>query len=198
MGYAPIQTMGKASRKLPKDKREVLRELTQQTSTEDPDTKDVLLLREIFEDHPTLVCELGNVAEMATEHLLNREFSPWYLSETMRAQVQQLKQRMGYGLCPPIEDLIIDNVALCWLRLHVLEYKYTNLRLNEKFTIDQAEWLEKRMDAAQRRFLRATQALARVRKLTRQAIQMQVNIADRQVNQFFAGGEILPVDGGEE
>lgn len=193
MGYQPISTMGKAIRELPEDKRAELRELSEllnQMGTEDPPPGKILDLRRLFEDYPALPREAADFAELATENLLNRELAPTYTAEIARAQVKQMKRRMGHGQCPPIEDLLIDNVALCWLRLHILEYRYTDLRSDQSFTIDQAEWLEKRLDAAQRRFLRATQALARVRKLTRDTIALQVNIADKQVNLF--GNEDLP------
>jgi hypothetical protein len=48
--------------------------------------------------------------------------------------------------------------------------------------IYQADFLEKRLNYAQRRFTRAIETLARVRKVTRQTLALQVNIAGQQVN----------------
>ena len=53
-------------------------------------------------------------------------------------------------------------------------------------TIVQADFWERRLSAAQRRFLRATETLARVRRLQLPAVQ--VNIAERQLNQVTTRG----------
>jgi hypothetical protein len=52
-------------------------------------------------------------------------------------------------------------------------------------TLEQGEYWEKRLSAAQRRYLRACETLARVRKLTLGTLALQVNIAaagGQQVN----------------
>jgi hypothetical protein len=73
--------------------------------------------------------------------------------------------------------LLVERVAICWLTVHVYEARYANA---EGLTLRQAEFHERRIDAAQSRFLTAVKTLARIRKLALPALQ--VNIGESQVN----------------
>jgi len=57
-------------------------------------------------------------------------------------------------------------------------------------TIDQAHFLEKRLNAAQWRFLRAVETLARVRKIARRTPPLQVNIATQGGQQVNVAGDV--------
>jgi hypothetical protein len=81
-----------------------------------------------------------------------------------------------------LERLLIDHVALCWLT-YCRAQELHSRNFNKSSTIKQAEHREKMVSAAQRRYLRAVESLAKIRKLKLPAIQ--VNIGEKQIN--FAG-----------
>jgi len=83
-----------------------------------------------------------------------------------------------------LEKLLIEQVALCWLRMYLTEMRYTNM-MKEQVTLAQATQWEKRLTATQGMYLRAMEALARVRRLVKPS-PVQVNIATQggqQINQ---------------
>lgn len=89
--------------------------------------------------------------------------------------VEQVKAALGYDTAPPLEQLLIDQVALAWLRHNYIEYQYQRQQV-ESMTLALAAYWERKLSQSQSRFLRACETLARVRK-TNIAIQLtQVNL----------------------
>jgi hypothetical protein len=76
-----------------------------------------------------------------------------------------------------VEKLLAERAAVCWFLVNRYEERYARA---EGLSIKQAEYHQRRIDAAHRRYLSALKTLATVRKLAVPAIQ--VNIAKRQVN----------------
>ena len=82
------------------------------------------------------------------------------------------------------EQLLIQQAALCWLKLNLVELSYSGT-MKQSITLTLGIYWEKRLSAAQRRFTRACETLARVRKLSRNTPALQFNIATsggQQVN----------------
>ncbi|MFC1611640.1 hypothetical protein ACFL6C_11830 [Myxococcota bacterium] len=65
----------------------------------------------------------------------------------------------------------------CWLALQQAELTLVQHKISSS---THAEFLDKRVDRAQRRYLQAIKTLAQVRRLLRPSVQ--VNIAEQQVN----------------
>lgn len=63
----------------------------------------------------------------------------------------------------PMETLLAEHAALCWLELNMIQHAHQ--WSDDKLTIAQATYRDKRVDGAQRRFLAAVKTLAKVRKL---------------------------------
>ncbi len=78
--------------------------------------------------------------------------------------------------------MMIDNAVLCWARLAVMELRYSAVKAAGN-TLASVEHTEKRLNHAQKRFTRACESLARVRKLSRPNVQINVAAeGGRQVN----------------
>jgi hypothetical protein len=95
---------------------------------------------------------------------------------------RELRDSLGYDAAPTLERMQIEHVCVCWLRLSVMEVRYS-LVVNANNTLAQVEHTEKRLTEAQKRFNRACESLARVRKLSR--LSVQINVAaegGRQLN----------------
>jgi len=95
-------------------------------------------------------------------------------------EVERLKERLAAGSTDPLEGLLIARIASAWL---AMQYADTHLAHGLEaggMSWAQIEYRARHAERMSRNFLRATEALARVRRLRAGAVQ--VNIADKQIN----------------
>jgi hypothetical protein len=86
----------------------------------------------------------------------------------------------------PIERLLAERASLCWQIANWYESRLID-SVGE-MTIAQADYHQRRIDRAHRRFLSAVETLARVRKLA--VPMLQVNVAKtQQINTVATGSE---------
>ncbi len=79
----------------------------------------------------------------------------------------------------------IDHVLTAWLRLREAEARFTHCISGESVSTASAQFWQGFLESAQSRFLRAREALERIRRLARNIPAMQINIAHdggKQVN----------------
>ena len=116
--------------------------------------------------------------------MIENAHAPAGLKECWKHRLQVLKKDLGYDGAPMLEQLLIQQAALCWLKLNLVELSYSNT-MKQSITLTLGMYWEKRLSAEQRRFTRACETLARVRKLSRNKPALQFNIATgggQQVN----------------
>lgn len=141
---------------------------------------DIAKWREALEIHPNVWRMTGNMATVTGAQLIeNAAGKNRVLRESMSYACKYIKKALGYDESPMLEQLLIDAVVLAWLRWSMTEYHYTE-KAQAGQTITQADFWDRHLNAAQRRYLRALAALARIRKMNLPALQ--INIGDRQVN----------------
>ena len=146
---------------------------------------DVAALRQALKDHPTLWRTVGDLAHQAQAHTLQSVEATPAMKESVQHGLREMKRELGYADAPLLERLLIEQVVHCWLRLNLAEYQYTTAG-NEGGTFAKMSHWERRLTTAQARYLRAIEALARIRKLARPA-PLQVNIGGQQV---IAAGDV--------
>jgi hypothetical protein len=159
-------------------------ELVKNIDQEDPTPADVRALRDVLAGHPELWRIAGDLACAAARNLVHKLDAGPIITESLKRGWTAMQDDLGYPLAPPLERLLIEQVVLCWLHLHLVDLEYTHAT-RQPATLTAADHWERRMSAAQRRYLRACQALARIRKLARTTPALQVNIAahgGQQVN----------------
>jgi hypothetical protein len=88
-------------------------------------------------------------------------------------QADALSDELGIKTAPALERMIIEHIVLCWLRLAVAELQFSAI-MSHGGTLAQIEHHQRRVDAAQKRFTRASESLARLRKLARPSVQINV------------------------
>jgi hypothetical protein len=98
--------------------------------------------------------------------------------EGVRQRLRAIRDRVAGQQPTPLELLLAEQVAACWLQLQQAQGVYT--RNLGKISESQLEYCERRIDAASRRYLHAIKTLAQVRRLIVPVVQ--VNIAEKQVN----------------
>lgn len=155
-------------------------DLISKTNKEHPRPADVKALSNLLNDNKSLelwrsVASTGYMAELTV--LENAAAVPG-LKECWKQRLQSLKSELGYDDAPVLEQLLIQHAALCWLKLNLLEMNYSSV-MKQSITLTLGMYWEKRLTAAQKRFARACETLARVRKLARNTPALQVNIATK-------------------
>lgn len=142
-------------------------------------------LRKMLDGVPAMTDLLGNLAHQVEATLVvNAAGENLAFREGATRKLAQIRRDLGGPDPSPLERLLADRIALCWLSLHDAEVRFAP---SKDLTIKQAELWQKRIDGAHRRYLSAIKALATVRKLALPAVQ--VNIARRQVNVLTTPGD---------
>jgi hypothetical protein len=154
--------------------------LLDSTNVDKPAKKDVAALRRFLREHPELWAYVGDLAEQAILHLIEAMGAKPAMTESLKTGYKEVIKGLGLTTSPPLERLLIQQVVMAWLRLAYVEYQYTSITDGDQLIRRVDHW-ERRLNAAQRRFLRACSTLARIRKLNLPPIQ--VNIGQNQINQ---------------
>jgi hypothetical protein len=132
---------------------------------EKPKPADLDRLRDYLIEHPEESEKAGNLARHVQVSILDTAFKHAQGMEmVVTTHCRELRANLGYEDAPQLERLLIDHIIVCWLRLYDVELRYESIRKDNP-TITQMQHWEKRLRAAQRRYLRAIETLARVRRL---------------------------------
>jgi hypothetical protein len=103
--------------------------------------------------------------------------------EAARRKIQDVQAGLEGSDPTPIERLLAERASLCWFETNWYEERFANA---DSMSIREADFFQRRIDRAHRRFLSAVETLARVRKLALPFLQL--NIArNQQVNMAGAG-----------
>jgi len=125
-------------------------------------------------------CELlGNAARRQVDRLLALEHGKGVDLLATTEYVEAMRRDLGYEKASALERGLIEHIVMCWLRLCRAERLYTQWTAKE-WHYDLGDAQDRMLSAAQSRYLRAVEALARMRRLSVRALQ--VNIAGKQLN----------------
>lgn len=165
----------------------VMMEVIRKTDKEKPTKEDKAELDRILRDVPAVWTVAGDVMNHTALGLIRQlEGSSYALKASLQTGWEQLQRDLARPSDGPLERLLIQQIVLAWLKLAYTEHHHRHYLMSGNTPIKQAEFWERRLSAAQRRFLRASETLARVRRLQLPAVQ--VNIAERQLNQVTTRG----------
>ncbi len=156
-----------------------LKALIAKADKKDAKPVDVAALRHALHEHPKLWRVAGDLAAQARLHTINQVDATPAMKESLRYGLEAMQRDLGYADAPLLERLLIEQVLLCWLRLNLDEYRYTTAD-TQGGTFAKLRYWEQRLAGSQARYVRAIDALARVRKLARPT-PLQVNIGGQQV-----------------
>jgi hypothetical protein len=153
---------------------------------ERPNPADLEAFRKLLKEHDGLQLwrRVAGIAQMSETVALEQAAIPAGLKELWERRLKDLRVDHGYNDAPIMEQLLIHQVVLCWLRLNLTEISYSSI-VSQSVTLTKAMFWEKRLSAVQKRYTRACETLARIWKLSRNTPTLQVNIAaegGQQVN----------------
>lgn len=156
-------------------------DLLKRVDAEKPKRKDIRALEQAMRDVPELASCLGDLMAIVQSELIQKVVSGKSTQVAIVEKLNQQRLEFGYDESPIWEQLIIDNMLNCWLRLQWVEYRLASFMGKPNVRFCEIQHWEQRLNAAQRRFLRACTALARIRKMN--LPPLQINIAQQQINQ---------------
>ena len=170
------------------EQAEKVERLLEATDKKKAKPEDVAALGQCFKDCPDL-WKAVDLAHNAALVAIKQEQALESTKAVMRANYEGQRRAFGYATASPLEKTLIDHAVLCWMRLQCIEQKYSNIS-TQSISLALADYWERRLSAAQRRYLRACETLARVRRLRLPALQ--VNIGQEQTN---IAGSLAPGGG---
>jgi hypothetical protein len=137
-------------------------------------------LRDLLDTRPELWQDLHTLADRVRQAWLQRLTGTDVVAqELLTRQLQALQAAVAGPYPTPLERLLVERIALCWLQ--VQQADLTAAQMLTKSSSAQESWVQQRQDRAQGRLLMAIKTLAQVRKLLRPGATVQVTIA-QQVN----------------
>lgn len=154
-------------------------EILKATNKEKPARADVQRLETYLVKHPKDVVKLGDLANQAMTAVIDHAFGQPSVSLPVAHYMARMRIDMRWDNSGIIERSLIDHVILCWLRLYTTELRYER-NMEEGLTLAQGEYWEKKLSANQRRYLRAVETLARVRRLMKDPPNPAFNLLLKQ------------------
>jgi hypothetical protein len=138
-------------------------------------------VREILDEFPAVIDDLGDLSGMVRAALLDKmDDGDTLIREAEKRKLSDLTEGIE-GACPTfLERLLAEQIVLCWQQLRLVEALHAQ---THNYTLTEGEYFHRCIDKAQRRYLAAIKTLAQVRKP--EVPTMQVNIAaegGQQVN----------------
>lgn len=145
----------------------------------DANPEDVEALVRLVRQHPHLMRKTADLAAASVNVAIQGANATPAVREVLRCSVDQVKASLGYERAVPVERLLVEQVALCYLRMNLAEQSYEGV-MSQEHSLKLGAYWEKKLSSAQRRYLQAVETFARVRKLlSRPAIQFNIATHDR-------------------
>ena len=102
-----------------------------------------------------------------------------FTREATRRELGRLRREVAGADPSPLERLLADRVAMCWLAATHADTQYAQ-RLAVGMSFKESEFHQRRCERANRQLLRSIQTLATVRRLLTPVVQL--NVAEQQIN----------------
>ncbi len=152
--------------------------LFKRVDKKNPPQADIEQLEDHLRKYPNLSRVGGDLVRHAQSSIIEDAFPTANgVRLSVEAYCKLQREELGYKTATPLERSLIEHVCLCWVHLYTTELRYGD-RMKGNLSLAQGEYWEKKLSANQRRYLRAVETLARIRKLN---ITVQVNVADKMV-----------------
>jgi hypothetical protein len=141
---------------------ENLQALVNRTDKENPKPEDLAEIKKLLNADSRLV-EMNEITALAFERAIKITTSSALMKELFKRQIEEKRRALGYENASQIEQMLIDQVVLCWFRLNNMEMIHASKSYESHNTETGLYW-EKRLTGAQRRFTRACETLAKIKK----------------------------------
>jgi hypothetical protein len=137
-------------------------------------------MQAVIDAYPEIWASLYHFVSSAEKRIIDQVTDDANAALILQTTLRGIRRDLGYLDAPMLERLVIEQIALAWLDLDLVQQHYARSTLGNHGLHEGAYW-NKRLSGAQARYLRATETLARVRRLA-MPMPLQVNIGGQQVN----------------
>ncbi len=158
---------------------EQVRALIKKTDLEKPTQQERMALREALKKDEALWRKASDMNSLAQRQLLKK--FPAEMREAVQLRLEAMQHDLGYAESPALEQLLIEQVATCWLNFQTIQMAYMGAITSSATDVTSANRWERLAATAQGRHLRAMEALDRMRRRLRPSA-LQVNIGAQQLN----------------
>jgi hypothetical protein len=132
-------------------------------------------------DNPTVALDSPGVTfQTLAVGLMFKNYSSDLVKKGCQSKMAQIKQGLGYDTAPELERLLIDEIALCWLRMGEAEAMYSQI-MSGTHDADKATYAERRLSACLKRYTRGCESLARLRRSSNIILAVQVNVSSEWI-----------------
>jgi hypothetical protein len=135
--------------------QEVLNEFSaavKRANTEKPSKGDRAELDRLLQEFPSLWSIAGDLMEQAAQKLIHNMESTYSIEATLKTAWHELPKQLTRSSDGTLERLLVKQVVLCWLQLGYVEHHYNHYLTTGSTAIRQADFWERRLSAAQRRY----------------------------------------------
>ena len=161
-----------------------------------PSTDDLDRLRRLIVSTPA-AWELATISTMPSiRQSIIKKMGHGAAGALMLAELDILAKQLDYDNAPPLERMLIDHILTVRLRLIHVESCYNNAMSGGSIGIEAGRFWQDFLASAQIQFLRASEMLARIRRLARITPALQINIAREGGKQVNVQGDV-PASGGQ-
>jgi hypothetical protein len=158
---------------------ERLYNLIMDVDSDKPNQESLTEFRLILQKYRGLSAFLGDPVKYARETILKCYGEKQSVKLAVESEMDNLAGELASCGSSPLERLLIEHVVMCWLLYYETQSRSVTASQSSEQTMKQALFWESKLDAAQRRFLKASDQLSRTRKML---APMQVNVGVNQVN----------------
>jgi hypothetical protein len=144
-------------------------------------------VQQVVRAYPEIWTELRSRLTSAEQRLVDTATEDELARDMLLTAMAGMRRDLGHGTAPLLEQLLIEQIVLCWVDLDLTWQRFVGHTAASHALPSGAYW-NRRVDSAQARYLRATEALARIRRLAR-PLPLQVNVADQQI---VVAGNVSP------
>ncbi len=156
-------------------------QLLKRVNTANPKREDVVLLKQRLRGSHALCKQVLDLTQLTETQLIQSLAGDSVLiEEAIQEDLAHRRHALGYDKAHDLERLLIEQVMLTWLHYYRVQHGYRQTVGKQLLIVQEDRW-ERKLNAAQRRHLRAIETLARVRKMSGRG-PIQINIAEQQVN----------------
>jgi hypothetical protein len=178
---ALLPVLGQTHHAPPDIPRAAFKALWQRCNVDHPDPADLAEFGRVLASSPGLWVIAGDLNEDARQTLLST-IGPATAREALKRGLVELAEALGQADSSALERLLIDQILSLWLAQNLCQMQFARAHAGA-VQFDHSLYLEKRLLISTRRYLRAVESLARVRRLLRPGRPaVQINIGEQQVN----------------
>lgn len=141
--------------------------ILRKVNTNEPSRKDLQAYRALIAENPSKYTELG--ADFLNSRQIYLNTMNGIEREAIKLRLEEMEKELSAPSDGPMEKLLISHVVTSWLRLQMVERSYS-IVMDQSISLTLGAYWEKRLNATQKRFMRATENLMRVRKLMRRSV----------------------------